>query len=70
MNMKKNQTTINDVAKLAGVSISTVSVVVNNKDKYISPELKKKVQDAVKALNYQPNLVARSLKLQQTNRLG
>lgn len=68
--MKKNQTTITDVAKLAGVSISTVSVVINNKDKYISPELKKKVQDAVAALNYQPNLVARSLKLQQTKSIG
>jgi len=70
MIMKKNRSTINDVAKLAGVSISTVSVVINNKDKYISPKLKKKVQDAVKALNYQPNLVARSLKLQQTKSIG
>ena len=58
------------MARLAGVSISTVSVVVNNKDKYISPELRKKVEDAVAALNYQPNLVARSLKVQQTQSIG
>ena len=68
--MKKSRTTITDVAKLAGVSISTVSVVINNKDKYISPELKKKVLDAVSALNYQPNLIARSLKMKQTKSIG
>jgi LacI family transcriptional regulator len=68
--MKNNRTTVHDVAKLAGVSISTVSVVVNKKDKYISPELRKKVEDAVAALNYQPNLVARSLKVQQTQSIG
>ena len=68
--MNNKRATIIDVAKLAEVSISTVSVVVNNKDKYISPELRKKVEDAVEALNYQPNLVARSLKLQQTKSIG
>lgn len=68
--MNNKRATIIDVAKLAEVSISTVSIVVNNKDKYISPELRKKVEDAVEALNYQPNLVARSLKLQQTKSIG
>ena len=68
--MKNNRTTVHDVARLAGVSISTVSVVVNKKDKYISPELRRKVEDAVITLNYQPNLVARSLKIQQTKSIG
>lgn len=68
--MKNNRTTINDVAKLAGVSISTVSVVINNKEKYISPELRKRVEDAIKALNYRPNMVARSLKMQETKSIG
>jgi LacI family transcriptional regulator len=68
--MKNNRTTIHDVARLAGVSISSVSVVVNNKDKYISPQLRKKVEDAINTLNYQPNLVARSLKIQQTKSIG
>ncbi len=68
--MKNNRTTVHDVARLAGVSISTVSIVVNNKDKYISPDLRRKVEDAVITLNYQPNLVARSLKIQQTKSIG
>ncbi|MFT5788199.1 MAG: LacI family transcriptional regulator [Shewanella sp.] len=52
--------TINDVAKHAGVSIKTVSRVTNNE-----PSVKQatidKVNEAIKALNYQPNLAARSL---------
>ena len=52
--------TINDVARLAGVSMKTVSRVMNNE-----PSVRKKTSDkvmaAVKELNYQPNLAARSL---------
>lgn len=52
--------TINDVAKLAGVSMKTVSRVINKE-----PSVRKKtydvVMDAVKELNYQPNLAARNL---------
>ncbi|MEO2266729.1 LacI family DNA-binding transcriptional regulator [Pseudoalteromonas pernae] len=52
--------TINDVAKLAGVSMKTVSRVINNE-----PSVRKKTHDivmaAVKELNYQPNLAARNL---------
>lgn len=52
--------TINDVAKYAGVSIKTVSRVTNNE-----PSVKQatidKVNAAIKALNYQPNLAARNL---------
>ncbi len=62
--------TIIDVAKLAGVSASTVSVVINNKDKYVAPELKEKIYDAIEKLNYSPNFIARSLKNQQTNTIG
>lgn len=68
--MKINRTTIHDVARLAGVSISSVSVVLNNNDKYISSRLRKKVEDAITTLNYQPNLVARSLKIRQTKSIG
>jgi len=68
--MKNKRTTINDVAKLAGVSTSTVSVVINNKEKYISPELREKVNHAISVLNYQPNLLARSLKIQETKSIG
>ncbi|MBB1334256.1 LacI family DNA-binding transcriptional regulator [Pseudoalteromonas sp. SR44-5] len=52
--------TINDVARLAGVSMKTVSRVINKE-----PSVRKKtydtVMDAVKELNYQPNLAARNL---------
>lgn len=52
---------IKDVAKRAGVSISTVSRVMN-KSKNVSPELAKKVQDAVNELEYSANLAAQSLR--------
>ncbi|SHF01708.1 transcriptional regulator, LacI family [Microbulbifer donghaiensis] len=52
--------TINDVAAMAGVSIKTVSRVINNEPS-VRPATRKKVMDAVAALNYQPNLAARNL---------
>lgn len=52
---------IKDVALKAGVSISTVSRVMNN-SKNVSPELAKKVQDAVIELDYSANLAAHSLR--------
>ncbi len=52
--------TIQDVAKLAGVSTATVSRVLNNNYK-VSERRKKLVLDAVKALNYQPNIIGRNL---------
>ena len=61
--MGKNATR-NDVAKLAGVSPAVVSYVIN-KTKFVSEEKTQAVLDAIKELNYQPNLYARSLK---TNR--
>jgi len=52
--------TINDVAKLSGVSIKTVSRVMNNEPS-VRQLTREKVQTAVKELNYQPNLAARNL---------
>lgn len=54
------KSTINDVAAQAGVSIKTVSRVINNEPS-VRPATRKKVMDAVAALNYQPNLAARNL---------
>lgn len=68
--MARKSVTINDVAKLAGVSVATVSVVINNKDKFVAPELRKKILEAVDMLNYKPNLVARSLKVKETKTIG
>ncbi len=64
------KTTIIDVAKLAGVSVSTVSVVINNKDKFVRQDLKEKILTAIRALNYSPNSIARSLKKQETKTIG
>ena len=57
----KSKATIKDVAKLAGVSFKTVSRVIN-KEGTVGQELQDKVMQAVKALNYQPNLSARLLR--------
>jgi LacI family transcriptional regulator, sucrose operon repressor len=60
---------IEDVAKLAGVSPTTVSRVLNNRG-YISNETRKKVQQAMNDLNYFPNDVARSLFNKRSNLIG
>jgi len=52
--------TIRDVAQLAGVSIATVSHVLNN-TRTVRPETRQLVVDAIARLHYQPNAVARSL---------
>ncbi len=52
--------TINDVARLAGVSIKTVSRVMNNEPN-VREETRSKVKDAANLLHYRPNLLARSL---------
>ncbi|HLR21929.1 MAG TPA: LacI family DNA-binding transcriptional regulator, partial [Tissierellaceae bacterium] len=62
-------TTIKDVAKLAGVSISTVSRVIN-KSKPVSPEARRKVLHAIDELEYEPNEVARSLVRRKSNLIG
>lgn len=56
--------TIKDVAKLAGVSVSTVSIVINGqaKTRKVAPETCRKVLEAVEALNYKPSITARRLR--------
>lgn len=61
--------TIHDVALKAGVSVTTVSRVINNRG-YISEETRKKVFDTMDELNYQPNELARSLLKKQSNLIG
>lgn len=63
------QPTIKDVAKLAGVSISTVSRVMNN-SKPVSPEARQKVLDAIAKLDFKPNELARSLVMRKSNLVG
>ncbi|WP_418223048.1 LacI family DNA-binding transcriptional regulator [Clostridium isatidis] len=62
-------TSIKDVAKEAGVSIATVSRVLNDID-VVNEDTKKKVLDAINKLGYRPNIVARSLKTQRTKTIG
>lgn len=58
-----------DVAEYAGVSVATVSYVINHTKK-ISPEVEERVKAAIETLGYRPNLVARSLATKQTNHVA
>lgn len=58
-----------DVARLAGVSTSTVSHVIN-KNRFVSDPIRDKVLAAIKQLNYAPSALARSLKLNETRTIG
>jgi len=60
---------LNDVAKLAGVSATTVSRVINNHG-YLSDQTKEKVFAAMRELHYQPNNMARSLQGKNTQLIG
>lgn len=61
--------TIKDVAKLAGVSVATVSRVINNSPK-ASEVAKETVKQAMTSLGYRPNVYARALVNQKTNTVG
>ena len=61
--------TINDVAKRAGVSITTVSYVITGK-RYVSDDLKERVRQAMKETGYRPNNLARSLRVGRTDTIG
>lgn len=66
---KKPRITIEDVAKLAGVSKATVSKVLNNTAK-ISVGLRKQVEEVAQKLRYRPSQIARSLKNKRTRSIG
>ncbi len=60
------EATIKDVAKLSGVSVATISRVLN-KSAVVSPETTEKVEAAIKELNYRPNFLGRNLRKRETN---
>lgn len=61
--------TIDDIAKAAGVSTATVSRVINEPDR-VRPETRKKVEDIIRAEGYKPNIFARGLMKSSTNSIG
>ncbi len=61
--------TIKDVAKMAGVSISTVSRVINN-SKPVSSDIRQQVLKVIKNTGYVPNPIARSLVTKRSNIIG
>src|SRR3979411_3135142 len=60
---------IYDVARESGVSVFTVSAVVNKKS-HVGKKLLERVESAIQKLNYRPNLIARSLAKQRTHTIG
>lgn len=66
---EKKPVSIDDIAKYAGVSKSTVSRILNDKGKF-SEDTRDKVLQVVKKLNYSPSMVARSLRNRRTKAVG
>lgn len=69
--MAGRKVTIKDVAKEAGVSVATVSYVVNGRtDLKISDETRKRVLQVINLLNYSPNQAAKALASKRKNQIG
>jgi DNA-binding LacI/PurR family transcriptional regulator len=63
--------TMKDVAKQAGVSLSTVSFVLNNtKGQTITEKTRNKIMKTIEELDYKPNYMARSMRVKQVNAIG
>jgi LacI family transcriptional regulator len=69
VNKVMNSATLKDIARLAHVSHTTVSRVINNRPG-VKAATKQRIQQLVKELDYQPNLVARSLVVKRSKNLG
>jgi len=63
-------TTIRDIAKASGVSVATVSYVLNDGPRKVNPETRDRVRKQMDKLGYQPNAIARSLYTGRTNTIG
>jgi Transcriptional regulators len=70
MNQKKGRVTIDDVAKQAGVSKTTVSRYLNKKYEYMSEDSKDRIAKVIEELGYRPNNLARSLKSSRSRLIG
>ncbi|MBV1895190.1 MAG: LacI family DNA-binding transcriptional regulator [Rhodobacteraceae bacterium] len=67
--MSPNRPTIRDVAKAASVSLGTASRVINGYST-VKPEIRARVTEAIKALNYMPNPMAQSMRTGSTRTIG
>ena len=65
----KRHVTIGDVAREAGVSVSTVSAAINNTD-YVSRLMRSRIETAIGRLHYRPSDLARGLRLQRTHTIA
>ncbi len=65
----RRHVTIREVAKAVGASVSTISAALNNSD-YVSADMRKKIEEAIKQLKYRPNDLARGLRLQKTHSIA
>jgi LacI family transcriptional regulator len=68
----QKRVSLRDIAEKVGVSIALVSYVLNGREKEmrVGSEVVKKIRKAARELNYQPNQIARSLRMQSTKTLG
>lgn len=68
--MDNKRATINDVAKMANTSVTTVSRVMNDVDYPVSSALRTRIKEAARALNYAPNTAAKSLRDKASRDIG
>ena len=61
--------TLRDVAAHAGVSVGTVSRVIN-REPNVAPALRERVEAAVQELDYRPNMLGRNLRTRRTGTIG
>jgi len=62
--------TLEQLAKTAGVSVSTISRALNNSRHTVNEETRERILTLAKQMGYRPNLVARSLKTERTHTIG
>jgi LacI family transcriptional regulator len=68
--LRNSRVTRDDVARHAQVSTAVVSYVINNGPRAVAPETRRRVEEAIAALGYFPNTIARSLRSDQSNTVG
>ena len=68
--MNHEKVTISDIAKAAGVSITTVSRYINGKQDLIQKDTRERIETVIKMTNYHPNVMAQSLKTNLSHHIG